>query len=414
MANINPQALSVLVLAVLGSAATALSVFCTVQYANYRGGYIPTGRRSMYPHAGRGQALVEDLRGGHHARILNLTRLSKDAFEELLAWLLLNTDLRDSPPWQQLMQGGLTASEKLYIFLYICGTGASFRNTAEWTQHSTRTISRAFYEVLNALLRLHKSIVQLPPEETPDEIEQDDKRWPYFCDCLGALDGSYIPIFVNGKAKERPWRNRKGWLSQNILAVVDFKMNFLYIRAGWEGSAHDATVLADALDHGSFRVPPGRYYLADAGYGSKSHVVLVPYQKTRYHLKEWAKSMLKPQTPRELFNLRHASLRNVVERVFGVLKSRFVILQRPPKQYPVRTQVKLVYALTAIHNFLNKLGHIHAEEEAKELGGDDFEDEGGHQDEPEPYIADTRTLDTRRDGIAKLMWDDYQKLGQHK
>lgn len=127
------------------------------------------------------------------------------------------------------------------------------------------------------------------------------------------------------------------------------------------------------------------------------------------------KSTLKPQTPRELFNLRHASLRNVVERVFGVLKSRFVILQRPPKQYPISAQVKLVYALTAIHNFLNKLGHIHAEAEAKELGGDDFEDEGGHQDEPEPYIADSRTLDRRRDGIAKLMWDDYQKeLEQRK
>ena len=201
MANINPQALSVLVLAVLGSAATALSVFYAVQYANYRGGYVPTGCRSMYLHAGRGQALVEDLRDGHHARILNLTRLSKDAFKELLAWLLLNTDLRDSPPWQQLI-GGLTASEKLLIFLYICGTGASFQNTVEWTQHSMRTISRVFYEVLNALLRLHKSVVQLPSEETPDEIEQDDKRWPYFCDCLGALDGSYIPVFVNGKAKE--------------------------------------------------------------------------------------------------------------------------------------------------------------------------------------------------------------------
>ncbi len=67
MANIDPQALSVLVLAVLGSAATVLSVFYTVQYANYRGGYVPTGRRSMYPHAGRGQVLIEDLRGGHHA-----------------------------------------------------------------------------------------------------------------------------------------------------------------------------------------------------------------------------------------------------------------------------------------------------------------------------------------------------------
>ena len=36
-------------------------------------------------------------------------------------------------------------------------------------------------------------------------------------------------------------------------------------------------------------------------------------------------------TKEELFNLRHAQLRSVIERVFGVLKKRFQILQVAPQ-----------------------------------------------------------------------------------
>ena len=36
------------------------------------------------------------------------------------------------------------------------------------------------------------------------------------------------------------YRNRKGFTSQNVMAVVDFEMKFTYLVAGWEGSSHDA------------------------------------------------------------------------------------------------------------------------------------------------------------------------------
>ena len=44
---------------------------------------------------------------------------------------------------------------------------------------------------------------------------------------------------------------------------------------------------------------------------------------------------------------RHAQLRNVDERIFGILKWRFRIL-RAPLEYPYATQVKLVFSLTAL------------------------------------------------------------------
>jgi hypothetical protein len=41
---------------------------------------------------------------------------------------------------------------------------------------------------------------------------------------------------------------RKHCTTQNILAAVDFDLRFTYVLASWEGSAHDALILADALE----------------------------------------------------------------------------------------------------------------------------------------------------------------------
>ena len=43
-----------------------------------------------------------------------------------------------------------------------------------------------------------------------------------------------------------------------MLAAVDFDLRFTYVLAGWDGSAHDALILADALERGDgLRVPLG-------------------------------------------------------------------------------------------------------------------------------------------------------------
>jgi hypothetical protein len=44
------------------------------------------------------------------------------------------------------------------------------------------------------------------------------------------------------------FRGRKHCTTQNVLATVDFDLKFTYVLAGWEGSAHDALILVDALE----------------------------------------------------------------------------------------------------------------------------------------------------------------------
>ena len=47
---------------------------------------------------------------------------------------------------------------------------------------------------------------------------------------------------------------------------------------------------------------------------------LPPYHTERYHLRDFQGGD-HPEGAKELFNYRHSSLRNVIERCFGILKA---------------------------------------------------------------------------------------------
>jgi hypothetical protein len=97
--------------------------------------------------------------------------------------------------------------------------------------------------VLNALVILHFQTVRQPAstDPVPDEIQQNTKFWPYFKDCIGAVDGTHIHAHIP-IAEQAAWRNRKGFISQNVFAACSFDLRFTFIHAGWQGSAHDALV----------------------------------------------------------------------------------------------------------------------------------------------------------------------------
>ncbi|KAL5721360.1 hypothetical protein ACHQM5_005013 [Ranunculus cassubicifolius] len=96
----------------------------------------------------------------------------------------------------------------------------------------------------------------------------------------------------------------------------------------------------------------GKYYLCDAAY-TNTRGFLSPFKGFRYWLKDF-KNGGGPRSREEAFNQGHSQLRNVIERTFGVLKARFKILQTMPA-YKFRTQVHIVIATMAIHNFLRRI-----------------------------------------------------------
>ncbi|KAH6786999.1 nuclease HARBI1-like protein [Perilla frutescens var. hirtella] len=141
--------------------------------------------------------------------------------------------------------------------------------------------------------------------------------------------------------------------SHNVLAAYNFNLQFIYVLSGWEGSAHDSKLLSDALSRrNGLQVPQGKYFLVDCGFANRRQF-LAPLRGVQYHLKDFGGQGRHPRNASELFNLRHALLRNVIERIFGVFKSRFTIFKMAPP-FPFQTQVELVLACAGLHNFLRK------------------------------------------------------------
>jgi hypothetical protein len=57
---------------------------------------------------------------------------------------------------------------------------------------------------------------------------------------------------------QQAFRGRKKDLTQIVMVAMNYDLKFTYVLAGWEGSAHDATGLADVVDReDGFSVPRG-------------------------------------------------------------------------------------------------------------------------------------------------------------
>ncbi|XP_050277871.1 uncharacterized protein LOC126719344 [Quercus robur] len=135
------------------------------------------------------------------------------------------------------------------------------------------------------------------------EILQSSRFNPYFKDCIGALNGTHVRVKVSNEDASR-YRGKKGYTTQNVLA----------------------------------------------GYMNRSRLI-APYRGVRYHLKEYVVRPL--ENAKELFNLRHASLRTVIERVFGVFKKRFpIIASTIEPNYYVDTQNEIILACCMLHSYL--------------------------------------------------------------
>jgi hypothetical protein len=119
----------------------------------------------------------------------------------------------------------------------------------------------------------------------------------------------------------------------------------------------------------------------------------------------------RPQNPQELFNLRHASARNVIERVFGILKKRFPVLTNPAP-YSITFQRDLVIALCAIHNFIRMNGGATDNIEKEALAEYEAARRQGElpSREVRPAFPEGKDAKRLRDTIAQAMWDDYVRI----
>jgi hypothetical protein len=77
---------------------------------------------------------------------------------------------------------------------------------------------------------------------------------PFFDGCIGALDGTHILAHVCHESRLE-YINRKGWLSYNILGIVDMDMRFTFVGVELVGSCHDMVVLRNCMGQANYPHP---------------------------------------------------------------------------------------------------------------------------------------------------------------
>ena len=130
-------------------------------------------------------------------------------------------------------------------------------------------------------------------------------------------------------------------------------------------------------------------------------------------MKEWARGNDRPRTKEELFNLRHSSLRNVIERIFGVIKKRFPILV-VMKSFDFPFQCDIVICALLVHNFV-RMNQLYEDEfDNVDVPADNQNEDDDTDGVDENNIYVNAALNQWRDGIATEMWDAYQILLQER
>ncbi|XP_052627550.1 uncharacterized protein LOC128134141 [Lactuca sativa] len=246
-----------------------------------------------------GHMFINEVLNGHPRCCYEMFRLNVPGFRQLCIDLTTNYGLQQTRK--------VSIEESVGIFLMTLAHGRSNRFVQEFFNHSGETIHRHFHTVLEAVLKLSADIIK------PDANYNDDE---YILDKL-----QYYPMF-------------KFYVFTTCLKRIINVFLFTY-----------------------------KYYVVDAGYPN-TREYLAPYKGTNihYHLPDFRRgytaAIHEPRGSKKKFNYLHSSLRNIIERTFGVWKARWALLRDMHANYKYKNQVRIVIASMSIHNYIRKLGRF--------------------------------------------------------
>ncbi|KAJ1253726.1 hypothetical protein BS78_K206800 [Paspalum vaginatum] len=100
------------------------------------------------------------------------------------------------------------------MFLHVVGHNQRFRVIGVTFRRSVKTISRYFHQVLYVVGELHNDLIVPPTTNVHPRILNSLRWYPYFNDCIGAIDGTHVLARVPLKM-QAAFRGRKHTTTQN-------------------------------------------------------------------------------------------------------------------------------------------------------------------------------------------------------
>ena len=167
-------------------------------------------------------------------------RISRTTFRflcrELAPYLSRSSVVRESLPLEL----------RVAVCLWRLGTNVEYRTISHLFGLGISTVCVAVHNVCDLLIQqFSTTYIKIPMGQGLRDIVDGFKSKWGFPQCIGAIDGSHIPIIA---PSENPldYYNRKGYHSIILQALVDHNYKFLDVYVGWPGSVHDARVLANS------------------------------------------------------------------------------------------------------------------------------------------------------------------------
>ncbi|KAM7305897.1 putative nuclease HARBI1 [Ixodes scapularis] len=320
-------------------------------------------------------------------------RLSKD----VVRWLC--DELRDDPGLRRWSRARtvVTVEQQVLVALRFFATGSyqglvgSDRNLSV---HQT-TVSSAVRAVAVAIVRrLGPAWVAFA--ETVEEraaTQEAFLRRGTLPGVVGCVDGTFVAIkgpsrFDRTVTKALYWC-RKLHYALNVMVVCDANMRILAVDPSMPGCSHDALVWRQSWVRqqciAGRLIRHGEYLLGDSG----------------YPLEPWLMTPVPGRpavsTPAGRYNAAHASMRSVVERCIGLLKSRFRCVQKHRVLYHhPRIAGTIVAACAVLHNICLSAGESDPGSSSSESESSSGSDDDSEADESSDAARERRILQSRR------------------
>ncbi|KAK0151433.1 putative nuclease HARBI1 [Merluccius polli] len=236
-------------------------------------------------------------------------RLGREAIQVLLGAL------------QTERQHGWGPTLETLVFLFWIATGSAYRVVARVFGMPITSIHRMVHRIAEEVVAVREKFIRLP--QTEEELLAMGEGF-------ARLAGH--PAFIK---------------AAGAMAVCDHQGRFIDTYMGFPGSVHDSRILRNSLIYLSGNYPPPGYFiLGDGGYPclSEPMALITPYKRPLTSMAE------------QRFNTHHSRGRSIVERAFGMMKTRFRCIFLEALEVHSEFVPKVVTACAVLHNICIGVG----------------------------------------------------------
>lgn len=310
-----------------------------VFYVNHYTSRVPTKKQKRHRQISYIEDIVTHFTVDEFKTFFRMSRVSMQYLKDKICEICNEQNV--SGITDRLSSGGSVQkplNERLLILMWYMASLDKYSSIADRFGISESTACCAVRNLLHFMNEyLLEELVVWPTAEEKREIQDMYNELKRFPGIVGFIDGTHIQIkkpYVRGI----DYYNRKDYYSIILQAVVREDMRFIDVYAGWPGKVHDARVFRNSplYAHGQDLCRAG-HLLGDSAYPNLPWL-LTPFRDTG-NLSDIQKK----------YNTTHASIRNTVERGFGLLKGRFTRLQYVNQTHTVTT-VRTILCACILHN----------------------------------------------------------------